>query len=362
MSVRKRCPARWGAAAGPSFFGTLTSVNSRPVKRPPVLADVARAAGVSVPTVSRVMSGAARVSDDKRAQVMRAIEELGYRPNAAARALVTGQRSIIGVLTGDTTRYGYASTIQGIEEAGRAAGLVVAITVVGAADEESVEAAVGLALGQPLAGVIVLEFDLQGSRALAALPETVAVAAVSSTAGNRRIPRAVFDDHQGGWDATNYLLGLGHRTVHHVAVPGSGRPSGRMLGWREALKAAGAPVPKPLETDWTAGSGYLAAARLAARGDVTAVLCGNDEVAFGVIKGLQDAGLRVPGDISVMGFDDHPLARLWTPALTTMGQDFAELGRTAVGFLLGRVSGEPFQAPSSTLHLVVRESTAPPRA
>lgn len=336
-------------------------MTARPLKRPPVLADVARAAGVSVPTVSRVLSGVTRVSDDKRVQVMRAIEELGYHPNAAARALVTGQRSIIGVLTGDTTRYGYASTIQGIEEAARSAGLVVAITVVGAADEEAVRAAVGLALGQPLAGVIVLEFDIQGSRALAALPDTVAVAAVSSTAGNGRIPRALFDDHQGGWDATNYLLGLGHRTVHHVAVPGSGRPSGRMLGWREALKAAGAPVPRPLETDWTARSGYDAALRLAKRDDVTAVLCGNDEVAFGVIKGLQDAGLRVPDDISVAGFDDHPLAQLWTPALTTMAQDFAELGRSAVGFLLGRLTGDQFEAPSANLHLVVRDSTAPPR-
>jgi DNA-binding LacI/PurR family transcriptional regulator len=314
-----------------------------------------------VPTVSRVLSGSAPVSSDKRRQVLRAIQELGYHPNAAARALVTGRRSIVSVLTGDTTRYGYASTIRGIEEAARAVGLVVAVTVLDGDDDRSTQAAVDLALGQPLAGAIVLEFDIQGSRALAALPDTLPIAAVSSTDQGRRVPRALFDDHKGGRDATDYLLGLGHRTVHHVAVPGSGRPSGRLIGWREALEAAGAPVPEVIQSDWTPRSGYEAGLGLAGRRDVTAVLCGNDEIAFGVIKALQVKGLRVPEDISVMGFDDHPLAEIWTPALTTMGQDFAELGRMAVDFLLGQLAGEPFRAPRSDLRLVVRDSTAPPR-
>ncbi|GAA3152757.1 LacI family DNA-binding transcriptional regulator [Nonomuraea roseoviolacea subsp. carminata] len=328
--------------------------------RPPVLADVARAAGVSVPTVSRVLSGSAPVSADKRRQVLRAIQELGYRPNAAARALATGKRSIISVLTSDTTRYGYASAIRGIEEAARAVGLVVALTLLDGDDEESARVAVDLALGQPLAGVIVLEFDIQGGRALAALPETIPAAAVSSAGQGRSIPRALFDDHAGARDATNYLLGLGHRTVHHVGIPASGRPSGRLLGWREALEAAGAPVPEIVESDETPGSGLQAGAYLARRGDVTAVLCGNDEVAFGVIRAFQDEGLRVPEDVSVVGFDDHPLAEIWTPSLTTMRQDFAELGRMAVDFLLGRLAGVPVEATHSTPRLVIRESAAPP--
>ncbi|MBE1582329.1 MULTISPECIES: LacI family DNA-binding transcriptional regulator [Nonomuraea] len=332
----------------------------RPHTRPPVLADVARVAGVSVPTVSRVLSGSAPVSADKRRQVLRAIQELGYRPNAAARALATGRRSIISVLTSDTTRYGYASAIRGIEEAARAVGLVVALTMLDGDDEESARVAVDLALDQPLAGMIVLEFDIQGSRALAALPDTVPVAAVSSAGQGRSVPRALFDDHAGARDATNYLLGLGHRTVHHVGIPASGRPSGRLLGWREALEAAGAPVPEIVESDGTPRSGLQAGARLARRGDVTAVLCGNDEVAFGVIKALQDEGSRVPEDVSVVGFDDHPLAEIWTPSLTTMSQDFAELGRMAVDFLLGRLAGVPVATPRSTPRLVVRKSTAPP--
>lgn len=254
----------------------------------------------------------------------------------------------------------YASAIRGIEEAARAVGLVVALTLLDGDDEESARVAVDLALGQPLAGVIVLEFDIQGGRALAALPETIPAAAVSSAGQGRSIPRALFDDHAGARDATNYLLGLGHRTVHHVGIPASGRPSGRLLGWREALEAAGAPVPEIVESDETPGSGLQAGAYLARRGDVTAVLCGNDEVAFGVIRAFQDEGLRVPEDVSVVGFDDHPLAEIWTPSLTTMRQDFAELGRMAVDFLLGRLAGVPVEATHSTPRLVIRESAAPP--
>ncbi|MEV4068031.1 LacI family DNA-binding transcriptional regulator, partial [Nonomuraea dietziae] len=234
---------------------------------------------MSVPTVSRVLSGSAPVSADKRRQVLRAIQELGYRPNAAARALVTGRRSIISVLTSDTTRYGYASTIRGIEEAARAVGLVVALTMLDGDDEESTRVAVDLALDQPLAGMIVLEFDIQGSRALAALPDTLPVAAVSSAGQGRSVPRALFDDHAGARDATNYLLGLGHRTVHHVGIPASGRPSGRLLGWREALEAAGAPVPEIVESDGTPSSGLRAGARPGRCGVPAPVRSGKNEVA-----------------------------------------------------------------------------------
>ncbi|HEY0248033.1 MAG TPA: substrate-binding domain-containing protein [Gryllotalpicola sp.] len=323
---------------------------------------MARAAGVSVPTVSRVLTGSTPVSDRKREQVMRAIRELGYRPNAAARALVSGRRSIIAVMTGNTTFYGYASTIQGIEEEARHAGWGVTITVVNSADSETVRNAIDHALGQAVAGVIVLEFDAQGTEVLSALPETVPIATVSSTVEGRAVRRVLFDDRQGGYDATRYLLGLGHRTVHHVSVPGTGRPSGRLLGWRDALQAAGAEAPEVIETDWSPQSGYAAGLKLARDPGVTAVLCGNDEVAFGVIKALQDSGRRVPGEISVVGFDDHPHAALWSPALTTVAQDFSRLGRTAVRELLGELDGgSPLrERGDGAMHLVIRESAAPP--
>lgn len=318
-------------------------------------------AGVSVPTVSRVLTGSTPVRDKTRQLVMDAIRELGYRPNEAARALVRGRQSMIGVITSNTTRFGYATTIQGIEEAARAVGLLVAITVVDSESEADVKIAVDLMLGQPLAGVIVLDFDRQGEQALLALPETLPIAAVTSTREGRPVRRILFDDRSGGREATNYLLALGHRTVHHVAVPGTGRPSGRMEGWQEALRTAGAVVPEVIDTDWTAQSGFEAGLLLAERPGLTAVLCGNDEIAFGVMKALQTRGLSVPGDVSVVGFDDHPHASLWSPPLTTMAQDFVQLGAASLRSLLadGR---EPTEDPATpSLHLVVRESTAPPR-
>jgi DNA-binding LacI/PurR family transcriptional regulator len=334
-----------------------------PDLRLPVLADVARVAGVSVPTVSRVLTGSTPVSDKTRSLVKAAIKELGYRPNEAARALRSGRQSMVGILTSNTIRFGYASTIQGIEEAARSAGFLVAITVVSSERKKDVEAAVNLMLGQPLAGVIVLDFDAPGLQALLALPETVRIAAVTSTPAGRPVRRVLFDDQKGGREATEYLLSLGHRTVHHVEVPGSGRPSGRMVGWREALLNAGAPVPEVLMTDWTPRSGFEAGLVLAGTPGVTAVLCGNDEIAFGVMKALQLSGLRVPDDVSVVGFDDHPHAALWSPRLTTMAQDFVQLGVSAFDQLLGdRSDGEAgAAAPSPTPHLVVRESTSPPR-
>jgi DNA-binding LacI/PurR family transcriptional regulator len=330
-------------------------------RRVPVITDVARAAGVSVPTVSRVLNGTLPVSDHKRALVLRAVDELGYRPNGAARALVTGRRSMITVIAGNTTRYGYTMTIHGIEEAARAAGYLVGITVIDAG--QPVATAVDLALGQPVAGVIVLDFDERGDRAIAAVPDTVPMAVVSSGAVGRGVPWVLFDDRRGGYEATRYLLELGHPTVHHVAIPESGRPNGRMHGWRAALQDAGAVVPAVLDTDWTVGSGYRAGRALAATPGVSAVLCGNDEIAFAVMKALQDAGRDIPGDVSVVGFDDHPHAALWSPPLTTVGQDFAELGRGAVALLLAVVDETPLPEPTAaaTVRLVIRDSTAAPR-
>ncbi|HEY0259882.1 MAG TPA: LacI family DNA-binding transcriptional regulator [Lacisediminihabitans sp.] len=331
--------------------------------RPPVIADVARVAGVSVPTVSRVLTGATPVSDKTRKRVDNAIRELGYRPNEAARALVRGRQSMVGVIAGNTIRYGYATTIQGIEVAARAAGLLVAITVVDSETPEDVKAAVDLMLGQPLAGVIVLDFDAQGERALLALPETLPIVAVTSTIEGRPVRRVLFDDHKGGYEATKYLLSLGHETVYYVAVPSSGRPSGRLVGWREALLEAGAEVPEVILTDWSPQSGYEAGLQLAGRTGVTAILSGNDEIAFGVLKALQTRGLVVPDDVSVVGFDDHPHAALWSPPLTTIAQDFVQLGASALRLLLAEREGKggPIDVTPPSLHLVVRESTAPPR-
>lgn len=290
-----------------------------------------------------------------------AIAELGYRPNGAARALIRGHQSVIAVLASATTRYGYASTIQGIEEAARVAGFIVMITVIESDEPQVVKESVDLALANPVSGVIVLKFDPAGIVALRQLPPGLPVVAAAGSRGSS-VPHAVLDDTPAAVEATEYLLGLGHRTVHHVAIPSAGRRSGRAAGWHKALERAGTEIPDMFQAGWDPHDAYEIGLDLAHRKDVTAVLCGNDELAIGLMRALHEQGRRVPEDISVMGFDGHPLGAMWAPALTTVEQDFVDLGRRAfsqVAALLGE--GHPPQNTSSKPRLVIRESTAPPR-
>ncbi|MBI9113922.1 LacI family DNA-binding transcriptional regulator [Sanguibacter suaedae] len=331
--------------------------------RVPVIADVARAAGVSVPTVSRVLTGSTPVSKEKRERVLAAIRELGYRPNAAARALVSGRQSMIAIVASNTTRYGYAATLHGIEEAARSAGYLAVITVVEGPDDASVRSAVDLVLGQPVAGVIVLEFDEAGMSARHAFPDTVAVVSAVTMADETATSPVVFlDDRTAARDATRYLLDLGHRTVHHVSLPQAVPQLGRTLGWEDALREAGIDVPEIFPASWEPESGRQVGLVLAERDDVTAVVCGNDELAIGLVRGLHEAGRSVPDDVSVVGFDDEPFAAVTIPALTTVYQDFTELGHQLLRRLMELVDTGTARTTSSLApRLVIRESTAPPR-
>jgi DNA-binding LacI/PurR family transcriptional regulator len=329
--------------------------------RPAVIADVAKLAGVSVPTVSRVLTGAARVRPEKERLVLDAIAKLNYRPSATARALASRQSHTIAIVAGNTSQYGYAETIRGIEEEARADGFTVTITVVETTDPEEVERAVALVLDQSPAGVVVLKFDPPGVAVLESLPRDLPVVAVSGVR-SRDVPQAVLDESRAAETLTEHLLALGHRTVHHVRVPPSRREDGRTTGWRRALKRAGIEQPVLFEATWSPESGRTIGREIARDPEITAVFCGNDEIAMGVIKGLRDAGVRVPDDVSVVGFDDHPLAAMWSPALTTVRQDFGGLGARAFELLRGAMSGEVARRTSSALpELIVRESTAAPR-
>jgi DNA-binding LacI/PurR family transcriptional regulator len=342
----------------------VTPTPDQPATRPRI-DDVAQRAGVSVPTVSRVLTGAQRVSTDKRERVLQAIADLGYRPSGAARALASGRPSTIAILAGNTSRFGYAGTIEGIEEAARAAGYLVLIAVIENDAETSGLAAVDQILSQSIAGVIVLKFDPPGVAGLRALPETVRRVVVSGQR-EKSAPQAVIDETLGARQATEYLLGLGHRTVHHLAIPATGRENGRTLSWRKTLQRAGAEVPDVLGWTWDPSEAREIGRRIGAgRPDITALLCGNDEIAMGMIRGLQDSGRRVPEDVSVIGFDDHPLSPLFTPALTTVGQDFVDLGRRSFELLAAQLdpneSGPAVRARRSSRPavLIVRESTGP---
>ncbi|SMH49040.1 transcriptional regulator, LacI family [Rathayibacter oskolensis] len=328
----------------------------------PVLADVAAQAGVSLSTVSRVITGRTPVSSRTRERVEKAIAELSYRPNAAAQALVSGRSSVVSVIAKNTLRWGYAATLQGIEEAARAAGYVVMITVVESADPADLERAVDSVATRSIAGAVVIDFDAVGSQTLAALPRSVpVVASAGAVKQGEDLPHAYLDDFEGGRRATEYLLSLGHQTVHHVAIPSTRERSGREWGWRQALEEAGAPVPAVVSADYDPSSGYRAAKLVPA--GATAILCGNDEVAIGVIRELTERGVRVPADVSVMGFDDQSFAAMWSPALSTVRQDFSDLGRRTFALLQEWIeTGVRPRDSIATAEIVIRESTAPPPA
>jgi len=170
------------------------------------------------------------------------------------------------------------------------------------------------------------------------------------------------DQLEGARIATRHLLQLGHQTVHHVRGPRSWiDATSRMRGWTDALRAHGAPKGRVLVADWSASGGYAAGAHLAADAEVTAVFAANDQTALGVIRALHDAGRKVPGDVSVVGFDDTPESGYFVPALTTVRQDFGEVGRRCVELLLSLVDGNAGQRHIVVpAELVVRESAAAP--
>ena len=330
--------------------------------RPATIADVARLAGVSVPTVSRVLTGSARVSDERRHRVTTAIAQLGYRPSAAAQVLASRRSTTIAIVAANTSRYGYAEAIRGVEESARAAGYSVIIIVVATEHEADVHAAADAVLRQSVAGAVVLKFDPPGVAALRALNSalpTVALAGVPEF----DVPQAVLDETEAAAALTEHLLNLGHRTVHHVRIPPSGKEDGRTTGWRLALQRHRLPIPPIRDVTWDVSTAYAIGRDIATDRDVTAVLCGNDETAMGLIRGIHDSGRRVPDDVSVVGFDDHPLASMFIPAITTARQDFAELGRHGTAQLLALLRGEaPLALETVEPPLVFRESTSAPRA
>jgi DNA-binding LacI/PurR family transcriptional regulator len=178
------------------------------------------------------------------------------------------------------------------------------------------------------------------------------------------VTSVAIDNEAGAGAATEYLLSLGHRTVYHVAGPSSCLDAvERVDGWRKALREAGAPEPPALAGDWSSASGYALGCRLATDPDLTAIFCGNDTMALGVIRALVERGFRVPGDVSVVGFDDVPEAGYYLPPLTTVRQDFGEVGRQALSALVDRMSGAIPPGPRIRVapELIVRASAASPR-
>jgi DNA-binding LacI/PurR family transcriptional regulator len=333
-------------------------------RRPAVMADVAKLAGVSHQTVSRVLNNSERVRDETRERVLSAMRMLDYRPNSVARALVTGRSRTLGVVSFDTTLYGPASTLLGIERAAHEAGYFVSILSLRQPDRTSVLSAVERLRVQGVEGILIIAPQQAGAQALMHLPSDLPI--VSAEAGpENTLPLAMVDQYAGAAAATRHLLELGHGTVWHVAGPPDWlEAEQRVAGWRSTLQDAGAAIHAPLEGDWSPRAGYEAGARLLRVPDVTAVFVANDQMALGLLRSVHEAGRQVPREISVVGFDDVPEAAYFLPPLTTIRQDFAEMGRRSLHLLLGEIESGTRSSRRETItpEIVLRQSTAPPPA
>ncbi|MEO6714797.1 MAG: LacI family DNA-binding transcriptional regulator [Mycobacteriales bacterium] len=321
--------------------------------------DVARLAGVSHQTVSRVLNDHPNVREGTRQRVTAAIKALDYRRNLAARALATGRSQTLGVISFDTTLYGPASTLYGIEQAARDAGYFVTIASLKAITRESVLDALDRLISQSVDGIIVIAPQEQAAQAFTDLPHAVPLVAVGAARG-RDVPAIAVDQYAGAAAATAHLLDHGHSTVWHVAGPkGWLESTSRLSAWQQTLEEADVDVPQPLVGDWSARSGYEAGRVLARISRLSAIFAANDHMALGVMRALNEAGLRVPEDVSLIGFDDIPESEYFSPPLTTVRQDFDELGRQSLALLLGLISDEPDTGIEGVrAQLVVRKSVA----
>ncbi|GAA0825899.1 LacI family DNA-binding transcriptional regulator [Streptosporangium amethystogenes subsp. fukuiense] len=331
-------------------------------RRPPVMADVATKAGVSHQTVSRVLNDHPNVRAETRARVLAAIHELGYRRNMVARALVTRHTRTLGVVSFDTTLYGPASTVYGIEQAARSAGYFVSMVSLKTIDTAGVRDALGYLAEQGVDGIVVVAPQRSAAPALADVPTDIPVVAVEG-GHSGDVSVVSVDQVHGARLATRHLLDLGHETVWHIGGPPDWlEVEGRIEGWRDVLVAAGRPIPEPLPGDWSPRSGYEAGLRLAAVPGVTAVFVANDQMALGALRAFAERGVRVPEQISIVGFDDIPESEFFTPPLTTVRQDFGAVGRWSIELLLRQMeagaewSHERHVVPP---RFVARASTAP---
>ncbi|WP_328478482.1 LacI family DNA-binding transcriptional regulator [Actinoplanes sp. NBC_00393] len=326
------------------------------------MTDVARLAGVSHQTVSRVLNDHPNVKEQTRIRVRAAIAELNYRPNRAARALVTGRSQLIGVVARNSTLYGPASMLTEFEQAAADAGFAVSVGSVRELDRSSIASVVDRHLDQRVAGLVVIANVASAAEALAEIPGDVPVVFIDGDPASGR-PLVTVDQVAGARAATRHLLDAGHKTVWHVSGPTDWFDSqGRIQGWRQTLEEAGAEVPPLLSADWSAAEGYRAGQMLARMPEVTAIFTANDHLALGILRALHERDRRVPHDVSVVGFDDVPEAAYFIPPLTTVRQAFGDVARAALTLLLGQMREEP-DSPDHIVvppQLVVRQSVGRP--
>jgi DNA-binding LacI/PurR family transcriptional regulator len=315
--------------------------------------EVARAAGVSPQTVSRVLNGHDRIRDETRARVLEAVAALGYRMNNAARSLGTRTTRTLGVLASDVALYGPSAGIAALEAAARARGRWIATAFADAGAAESTAAAVEHLLAQGVDGIVLVAPHARTGADVAAQAPGVRLEVLHGGPGAVR-------QQEGAALAVAHLAGLGHRRIGELAGPDDWpEAAARSAGVARAVTTQGIAPAARWVGDWSAASAAALAEEIAdavRRGDgPTAIVTANDQMALGLVAGLEARGIRVPEDVSVAGFDDTPDAAYYRPALTTVRLDLVGEARRVVATLLGEAATD-----AGPPRLEVRASTSPP--
>lgn len=330
--------------------------------------DVARHAGVSHQTVSRVINDNPNVAEATRERVLAAIRDLGYVPSPMARGLISNQTHSIGVVSDDISDQFFSRVVAGAEAEARRRGYYLMIGSVEPEDDE--RGYLRLMLERRVEGLILARPSVPLSSDDLVPAKTAGVPIVSVAFELPGFSGVDVDNVQGGYDATRHLLDQGHRAIATVVGPGEFPSSAaRFEGYRRALREAGVAEDSALvehASDWGIESGRAAAARLLERGAAfTALFTHSDLMALGAIRQLRESGRRVPDDVSLVGYDDLPVAAYVDPPLTTVHQPMLEVGALAAALVLDKLAGRDGASAGTHLlpaELIVRESVVPPRS
>lgn len=331
------------------------------LQRQPNIYDVAKLAGVSHQTVSRVINNGPYTKEATRERVLEAMKQLGYVPNAAARALVTSKSKIVGILVSDTVYHGPAGMMHAMEEEARRGGYFAISASVDPFDSTSISQGIAHLRRVGIEGLVVITPQSNSVKAVEKLVTNIPVVFIDSPNKSKK-QSAELDNEAGAKKATEHLISLGHKEILHVAGPLSWFDAPpRVRGYEEAMKAAKL-KPQVIEGDWSVPTGYEIGKNLELdKSKITAIFAANDHLALGLMRALRQRGYSVPERVSIIGFDDVPESAYYEPPLTTMRPDFAELGRVAMEMILGRIeSGKAVKGSSLVPEIVVRESTAMP--
>jgi DNA-binding LacI/PurR family transcriptional regulator len=325
----------------------------------PTIRDVARQAGVSHQTVSRVINGSEDVTPETRERVEMAIAALDYRPNAIARSMARGQTRTLACISPNLTDFTFASIIEGAEAEARRLGYFLLSS--SARDAESFKSLVDELIGhRRVDGLLIM--NPYADERYQLIPENTPVVFVGARARGDNFCSVCLDDEVVAYEATRYLISCGHTRIGMVTGPMAEDCSmDRMVGFQRALEEQSLPfVPElVIEGDWSASSGHAALMQLSANHDLPgALFVQNDRMAMGVLGAARDLGIPVPGQLSIIGVDDMPLTQHYDPPLTTMRQDMPRIGLEAARILIRTIEGGQGQQCQLKLpaELVLRQS------